>query len=93
LLRVSGEEDRTTQSLRRQHLSRALLSCRADLTVDLTGLSFADATLMIDLAMLARRLRHAGRRLVLSGAQPHIWRLIELIGLDRQPGVLVAATA
>ncbi len=48
---------------------------------------------MLDLAMLARRLRQRGRRLVLRGAQPHIRRLIELVGLDRLPGVLVAAPA
>ena len=91
LLRVSGDEDRATQSLRRRDLSRALLACRADLTVDLSDLSFADSSLMLDLAILARRLRQAGRRLVLCDAQPHIQRLIEVVGLDRLPGVLVAA--
>ena len=86
-----GDEDRATQSLRRRALSRALISCRADMTVDLSELSFADSSLMLDLAMLARRLRHAGRKLVLSDPQPHIRRLIEAIGLDRLPGVLLAA--
>ena len=90
MLKVSGDEDRATQSLRRRDLSRALLSCRADLVVDLSGLSFADSSLMLDLAMLARRLRHAGRKLVLQNAQPNIQRLIEIVGLDRLPGVLVA---
>jgi anti-anti-sigma regulatory factor len=42
---------------------------------------------MLDLAMLARRIRHAGGKLVLYGAQPHIQRLIEIVGLDRLPGV------
>ena len=93
LLRVSGDEDRATQSLRRRALSRALLSCRADMTVDLSALDFADSSLMLDLAMLARRLRHAGGKLVLANPQPHIRRLIEVIGLDRLPGVLLAAPA
>lgn len=48
---------------------------------------------MLDLAMLARRLRKAGRQLVLLDAQPNIQRLIELVGLDRLPGVLMAAPA
>jgi anti-anti-sigma regulatory factor len=48
---------------------------------------------MLDLAMLARRLRRVGRTLVLCDAQPHIQRLIERVGLDRLPGVLVAAPA
>ena len=91
LLRVSGDEDRATQSLRRRALSRALLSCRSDLTVDLSALDFADSSLMLDLAMLAQRLRQAGRKLVLCDPQPHVQRLIELIGMDRLPGVLLAA--
>jgi anti-anti-sigma regulatory factor len=46
---------------------------------------------MLDLAMLARRLRYAGRKLVLCDAQPDIQKLIQVVGLDRLPGVLVAA--
>jgi len=42
---------------------------------------------MVDLAMVARRLRQAGSRMTLRGAQPHIRRLVELVGLDRLPGV------
>jgi anti-anti-sigma regulatory factor len=60
---------------------------RADLVVDLSDLSFADASLMLDLAMLALRLRQNGRRLLLRGARPQIHRLIEAVGLNRQPGV------
>jgi anti-anti-sigma regulatory factor len=66
---------------------------RSDVTVDLSGLWFADASLMLDLAMLARRLRHAGRCLVLRGAQPDIQRLIAYVGVDRLPGVHVASPA
>jgi anti-anti-sigma factor len=93
VLRVSGDEDRATQSLRRRPLSRALTLARADLVVDLSGLSFADSSLMVDLALVARRLRQAGRRLFIHGAQPDIQRLIELVGLDRLPGVVVASPA
>ncbi len=93
VLRVCGDEDRTTQGVRRRPLSRALASARADLTVDLTDLDFADASLMLDLAMLARRLRKTGKCLRVHGAKPQIQRLIELVGLDRLPGVLVAAPA
>ena len=59
--------------------------------MDLSELSFADSSLMLDLAMLARRLRLAGKRLVLQGAQPNIQRLIRFVGIDRLPGVLVAS--
>ena len=54
--------------------------------VDLTELVFADASLMLDLAMLARRLRAHGRAMLLRGAQPQIRTLIELVGLHRLPG-------
>ena len=61
--------------------------------MDLSDLRFADSSVMLDLAMLARRLRLRGKRLVLYGAQPHIERLIEFVGMDRLPGVVVAAPA
>jgi anti-anti-sigma factor len=82
----AGDEDRTTQSLRRRALTRAL-KAQADVIVDLTNLSFADSSLMIDLAMLSRRLRRRGQALQLRGAQPQIWALIETVGLHRLPGV------
>jgi anti-anti-sigma factor len=90
VLRVCGDEDRATQALRRPPLSRALALARSDLVVDLSELDFADSSLMLDLAMLARRLRRTGKCLRVHGAKPHIQRLIELVGLDRLPGVLVA---
>jgi anti-anti-sigma factor len=88
VLRCSGDEDRTTQSLRRRALSQAL-KARAEVTVDLSELAFADASLMLDLAMVARRLRKKGGVLRLCGAQPHIHVLIEFVGLQRLSGVMV----
>ena len=64
-----------------------------ELIVDLSDLRFADSSVMLDLAMLARRLRLRGKQLVLQGAQPHIERLIEFVGMDRLPGVVVGAPA
>jgi anti-anti-sigma regulatory factor len=63
------------------------LRAKADVVVDLTELVFADASLMVDLAMLARRLRAHGRGVLLRGAQPQIMTLIEIVGLHRLPGV------
>src|SRR4051812_34793988 len=88
VLRCRGDEDRATQSLRRQAFSRAL-TCARDVVVDLSELSFADSSLMLDLAALSRRLRQAGRTLRLQRPQPQIKRLIELVGLDRLPGVVL----
>jgi len=88
VLRCTGDEDSSTQSRRRRALSRAL-GAPADVTVDLTELEFADASLMLDLSMLARRLRRRGRRLLLRCPQPHIQTLIEMVGLERLDGVRV----
>jgi anti-anti-sigma regulatory factor len=55
--------------------------------VDLSELVFADASLMLDLVMLARRLRAHGCHVRLSGAQPQIRTLIELVGLHKLAGV------
>src|SRR3954454_4499300 len=84
----AGDEDRSTQSLRRPALSRALHAGETVL-VDLHELVFADPSLMVDLAMVARRLRQAGGLLHIRGAQPQIVRLIEVVGLHRLPTVVL----
>lgn len=61
--------------------------------VDLSGLNFADSSVIVDLACLAQRLRAHGRTLWLAGAPPHIHRLIESVGLDRLPAVRLAGPA
>ena len=88
VLRVTGEEDRTTSGRRRRPISAALQST-SDVSVELAELSFADPSLMIDLACLAQRLRAHGRTLSLRHPQPHVQQLIELVGLHRLPSVFV----
>ena len=78
-----------TQSLRRRHFARAV-KAPCDVVVDLSELAFADPSLIFDLAILAQRLRAGGRKLLLTGPQPHIVRLIEMVGLNHQPGVQLA---
>ena len=68
-------------------MSRAL-AARTDVVVDLRELTFADSSLMLDLAIVARRLRMAGRQLHLRHAQPQVWRVIEVVGVNRLPGVV-----
>ena len=91
-MRCCGDEVRSTQARRRRALSQALRA-PTDVIVDLADLVFADASLMLDLAMIARRLRKTGRELVLRGAQPDISVLIAYVGLHRLPGVRVAPAA
>jgi anti-anti-sigma factor len=87
---VSGDEDRTTSGRRRRPFSAALKAPR-DVIVDLSELTFADSSLMIDLACLAQRLRAHGSTLSLRHPQPNVRRLIELAGLHRLPSVRVIA--
>jgi anti-anti-sigma factor len=89
-LRCCGDEDRATQSLRRRALSCAL-QAKQELLVDLSELSWADPSLMVDLALVASRLRAAGGAMRLRGAQPQVMRLIEIVGLHRLPGVILDA--
>jgi anti-anti-sigma regulatory factor len=56
-------------------------------TVDLRDLAFADSSLMVDLAVLARRQRVQGRELRLRDPQPQVKAVIEGVGLHRLPGV------
>ncbi len=92
VLRLTGDEDRTTSGRRRRPLSAAFKATR-DVIVDMSDLRFADPSVMIDLACLAQRLRASGQSISLLHPQPHIRKLIELVGLDRLPSVLVVAPA
>ena len=87
-LRCRGAEDRSTQVWRRQALARALRA-QSDVTVDLSELAFADTSVMVDLAVLARRSRVGGRKIFVRGAQPQVMSLIKQVGLDRLPAVQI----
>lgn len=73
-------------------MHRALRS-QSDVVVDLSELAFADTSLMLDLASLARRLRRRGRMIHLRSPQPQIVTLIEMVGLHRLPGVTLEVAA
>jgi anti-anti-sigma regulatory factor len=88
LLRLEGDDDRTTSGRRRRPFSAAISATR-DVIVDLSGLRFADPSLMIDLACLAQRLRAHGQMLWLTHPQPNIRVLIETVGLHRLPAIRI----
>jgi anti-anti-sigma factor len=92
VLRCRGDEDRATQGYRRRALAQAIKAA-CDVTVDLRELSFADSSLMVDFAVLARRQRVHGRDLRLRDPQPQVKRVIEVVGLHRLPGVTLEGTA
>ncbi len=57
------------------------------MVVDLSELVFGDSSLMLDLAVLARRLRVHGCSLRLHNPQPTVKAVIEQVGLHRLPSV------
>jgi anti-anti-sigma regulatory factor len=63
------------------------MRAHGDVIVDLSELAFADTSLMLDLAALARRLRRHGFMLWLRSPQTQVRILIELVGLNRLDGV------
>ncbi len=65
---------------------RALRS-QTNVVVDLSELAFADSSLMLDLAVLARRLRARGRAVLLRAPQPQVMALIKHVGLHRLPAI------
>jgi anti-anti-sigma factor len=95
VLRCTGDEDIATQGRRHRHLTRAARAARAcnGLVVDLSELVFADVSFMVDLALLARRLRLRGADMWIRGAQPYIRRLIEVVGVDKLPSVSIEGPA
>jgi anti-anti-sigma regulatory factor len=56
-------------------------------------LTFADSSFMLDVAIVARRLRRTGRLMLVRSPQPQVWRVIEIVGLHRLPGVIVEGPA
>jgi anti-anti-sigma regulatory factor len=73
-------------------LTRAFRA-KSDVTVELSELVFADTSLMVDFAILARRLRAHGLAVLLRAPQPQVRTLIELVGLHRLPGVSLEGPA
>ena len=63
------------------------LRAERNVVVDLTELAFADSSVMLDLAVLARRLRARGREVLVRGAQPQVMLLIKNVGLHRRPAI------
>ena len=67
-------------------MTRAIRA-QTDVLIDLTDLAFADASVMLDLAVLARRLRAKGGEILVRGAQPQVMAVIKHVGLHRLPAV------
>jgi anti-anti-sigma factor len=80
---VTGELDIATAEQAYSYLSEVIDGRLAPVTVDLSGLTFCDASGLGVLARSARYARQKGRQLALASARPSLLKIMRITGLDR----------
>ena len=80
---VTGELDIATAEQAYFYISEVIDGRPAPVTVDLSGLTFCDASGLGALARIARHARQAGRQLMLASARPSLVKIMRITGLDR----------
>jgi anti-anti-sigma factor len=94
VIRVAGELDIATAEKAYSYISDIIDGGSAPVTVDLSGLTFCDASGLGVLARIARHAKQGGRQLKLSSARPSLLKLMRLTGLDVSfPELLASARA
>jgi anti-anti-sigma factor len=83
VLTLSGEADLTTVAGLSQALTAQLTSGARHLTVDLSGLRFADSAVIRELVLAGRKLKDLGGGLELMNPQPAVARALSLLGVDQ----------
>ena len=83
IVSVTGELDIATAEQAYSYISEVIDARPAPVTVDLSGLTFCDASGLGVLARIARHAREAGRQLMLTSARPSLLKIMRLTGLDR----------
>ena len=79
---VTGELDIATAEQAYAYISEVIDSWPPPVSVDLSGLTFCDASGLGVLAKIARHARQAGRQLRLTSARPSLLKIMRLTGLD-----------
>jgi anti-anti-sigma factor len=82
VLRLHGELDVTNQDYLRRAIRSAMENRPETLIVDLSALGFVDCGSLAVLVWAHVCLAEQGHRLVLTGGQPMVRRLLSLTGLD-----------
>ncbi|MDQ2813972.1 MAG: STAS domain-containing protein [Actinomycetota bacterium] len=91
---VTGELDIATADKAYAYISEVIDSWQVPVTVDLSGLTFCDASGLGVLAKVARHARQAGRQLKLTAARPPLLKIMRMTGMDRAfPELLSPAPA
>ena len=83
IVSVAGELDIATAEQAYSYISEVIDGRSAPVTVDLSGLTFCDASGLGALARIARHARQAGRQLMLTSARPSLLKIMRITGLDR----------
>lgn len=83
IVSVTGELDIATAEQAYSYISEVIDGRPAPVTVDLSGLTFCDASGLGVLARIARHAREAGRQLMLTSARPSLMKIMRITGLDR----------
>ncbi|HEX2744241.1 MAG TPA: STAS domain-containing protein [Streptosporangiaceae bacterium] len=79
---VTGELDIATADQAYAYISEVIDSWPTVVSVDLSGLTFCDASGLGVLAKIARHARQAGRQFRLTSARPSLLKIMRLTGLD-----------
>jgi anti-sigma B factor antagonist len=83
IVSVTGELDIATAEQAYIYISDVIDAWPAPVSVDLSGLTFCDASGLGVLARTARHAREAGRQLRLTAARPSLLKIMRITGLDR----------
>lgn len=82
IVSVTGELDIATAEQAYSYISEIIDGRLAPVTVDLSGLTFCDASGLGVLARAARYARQKGRQLMLASARPSLLKIMRITGLD-----------
>ena len=96
IVAMTGELDIATAEQAYTYLSDVLDAWETGpvpVSVDLSGLTFCDASGLGVLARIARHAREAGRQLTLTAARPSLLKIMRITGLDRSFPELLRPTA
>ena len=83
IISVTGELDIATAEQAYAYISDVIDAWPTPVSVDLSGLTFCDASGLGALARTARHARQAGRQLQLTAARPSLLKIMRITGLDR----------
>ena len=91
VIAVTGELDIASTPYLRERLHTALRDTGAHVVIDVSGVTFCDASGLALLLDARRRVEAAGTTLVLSAPRPQLRRLLRLTGLARALTIRPAA--